>query len=438
MMDFWDRAWAIHAMAVRDYFKERDAQQKKWDDFCQKCTSEILTEASNIAGYIQEVTAKQTGQHVHRDLAQGIIYLPLYGFYLVLQRQNGIAKEQSRLLQLYFQHFNLPFTMNLFLDATKRDNYARKNLLELVGISQTYAGGFWVQFFKTLYRTDEDETYVKKVIDSFCSITMRFAAMNGQMPDALLSILENFFKDVQVQSVLCRQVPDDEVDFYGDSPFVEHFNKFKEEAYKVCRHTMDEDDEDLNPTNVFQGVTLGGIYQVVSRSSRNRADKIRMTDDILSQIDTGSSVDGAYIFKYMEDLHGEETSMLAAMMHMFTDVEKPMGWIILTRAGGTYNLDTKKKVQTLQEGFNFLIGMENYLSDKYPMSGFGTIASDYAKKVMEIVGNDIDENVTIVDEETGVSTPPRGSRPATTSSQPVSSTPAPEKKKGFFQKLFGG
>jgi hypothetical protein len=399
MIGFWDRVWIVHAMAVREYFKERDAQQKRWDDFCQQSIEEILSEAGNITQYIQQATSKQTGKHIHNDLVQGILYLPLYGFYLVLQRQKELAKEQSRLLQTYFKHFNLPFTMNLFLDAAKRDNYARRNLLELVGISQTHAGSFWVQFFKVLYRTEEDTTYIQKVIDSFCTITMRFAAINGQMPDELLSILENFLKDVQTQAILCRQVPNDEVDFFGDAPFVEHFNKFKEDAYKVCNYTMDENDEDMNPTSLFQGVCLGGIYQVIKRCTRNRIDKIKMTDDVLSQIDVGTFVDGEYIFKYMEDLHDDDTTMLAWSMHIFTDLEdkNPVGWILLNRLGGTYNLETKKSVRTLQEGMNFLIGMENYLSDKYPMSGFGQIASDYAQDVLELVEKDMDENMTIVD-----------------------------------------
>jgi hypothetical protein len=398
MIGFWDRLWVAQAIAVREYLKERDAQQKKWDDFCHKCIEEILSETANITRYIEQATSKQTGQHIHKDLGQGIVFLPIYGFYLVLQRQKGIAKEQSRLLQLYFEHFNLPFTVNLFLEAVQRDNYARRTLLDLVGVSQTYAGSFWVQFFKVLYRTDEDTTYIQKVIESFIRITVRFAALNGQVSDELLPVLENFLKDVHTQADLCRQVPYDNVDLFGDAPFVEHFNKFKEDAYMVCRYTMDENDEDLNPTSLFQGVCLGGIYQVIRRCSRNRADKIKMMDDVLSQINVGISVDGAYIFRIMEDTRGEETTALAWSMHAFTDLEdnNPVGWILLNRLGGTYNLDTKENVRTLQEGMNFLIGMENYLYDKYPMSGFGQLATDYATRVLELVNKDMDENMTIV------------------------------------------
>ena len=398
MLSFWDRAWAIHAMAVRNYYREREAQRRRWENFCQKSKEDILSECENIANLVLHSTSKQPGVHVHKDLVDGIVQLPLYGFYLVLARQSGAVREQKELVQAFFSHFKLPYSMNDFMAAAEINNSARNSLVNAVGISEEKAGLFWIQFFKTLYRTDDDTSNISKLIDSFCSITMRFAALSGKTEDYLLPILEKFLKDVHLQSALCRQLPDDEVDFYGDTAFVEHFSKYKEDAYKVCRMTMDEDDEDLNPRGFFSAFTLGIIYQVIKRCTRRREDKVKIIDDVLAQVDTDSTVDGAYIFKYMEDLQGEETSMLAAMMHIFTDLEdgNPAGWIMLTRASGTYNLKTGKDVKSVQEAINFIIGMENYLVGKYPMSGFGQIASDYAKKIMEIINRDIDENMTIV------------------------------------------
>lgn len=401
MLSFWDRAWAIHAMNVRDYYKEREAQRKKWADFCQKCTEEIIDECSNIANLIGDAVSKQPGAHVHKSLVDGIVQLPLYGFYLVLRMQNRMADEQKVVLSLFFKHFNLPFSMEQFLTEVKKGEYQNLEYLSLVDISEVTAGDFWVQFFKVLYRTDEDTTYISKLIDSFCSITMRFSALNGEPEDRLLSVLEIFLVNVHAQAELCRGEPDDDIDFYGDSTFVEHFEKYKEDTFKVCRMTMDEDEENLNPRDFFQSFTLGIIYQVIKRCTRKREDKIKIIDDVLNQIDTGASVDGAYIFRYMEDLQGEQTSMLAAMMHILTDIEdgNPAGWIILTRGSGTYNLNTKEDIRAVQEAMNFIIGMENYLVDKYPMSGFGQIASDYSKEVVEIINRDIDENVNIVDDD---------------------------------------
>lgn len=262
MISFWDRVWAVNAMAIRDYFREREAQRKRWADFCQKCAHEIIDECTSIAQIVTDATSKQAGTHVYKDLYDGIIQLPLYGFYLVLSRQNGIVNEQLTVLDLFFDHFNIPYTKNQFLEATRIDNQARRDMLALVGISEQNAGRFWVQFFKVLYRTDEDTSNISKLIDAFSSITMRFAAISGKAEAYLLEVLSVFYNDVHNQSVMCRLLPDDTIDLFGDVPFIEHFNRFKEDTFKVCRMTMDEDDEDLNPRDFFQGFSLGIIGSI--------------------------------------------------------------------------------------------------------------------------------------------------------------------------------
>lgn len=399
MLSFWDRAWAVHAMMVRDYFKERDAQRKKREEFYQKCMQEIMSESANISKAISEAASKQSGKHIHSDVCDGIIQLPLYGFYLVLQKQKGLKKEQEEVIDLFFSNFSIPYSQRDYLEATRVNNIARKELTDLVGISSEKAGRFWVQFFRILYRTDEDTSYIERVIDAFASITMRFSALSGEMSDNVLTILERFIKNVQAQVVLCRLMPKDEVDFYGDEPFVEHYKKYKTDTIKVCKVLMDEDDEDLNPKDFFEEFTLGIIYQVIRRCKRNREDKIKIINDVLSMINLETSVDGVYIFGEMEDRPKDHTSLLAAMMHMYTDLEdgNPVGWILIARACGKYHLQTDIYVKAVQEAINFIVGMENYLSDRYPMSGFGTIAMHYSKAAVDAINKDIDENVTIVD-----------------------------------------
>ena len=398
MLDFWDRLFLVYAAGVRDYYKEREEQRRRWEDFCRKCTSEIFDECVNINNVLYDAVKKQSGSHVHKDILDGGIQLPLYAFHCVLSMQNGLAKEQSSILQLFFSRFSMPYTMNLFLESTRRDNYARQSLYNLVGISESYAGAFWVQFFKVLYRTESDTTYVSKVIDSFCNIAMRFSILNGKSEEILLVILEKFIKNVHAQAVLCRQVPEDMVDYFGDAPFMEHFRRYKEEFFKVCRLSMGNDEDGLNPNSFFRAFTLGGVCQVVKRCARKQSDKARMADDVIAQIELDDEEDGAELIKYMENYEGEDGPVLGSLMHVFTDIEgdNPVGWLLLTRLCGTYGLKTGNNLNPVQEAINFLLGMENYLSDKYPMSGFGQIAIKYTSRVMELINKDIDENVTIV------------------------------------------
>ncbi len=380
--------WIVRAAAIRDYYRERQAQKKKWDEFCQKCTLEIIDECKSILSTISSALSKQSGNHTDRDILDGIRQLPLYGFYLVLQKQGSATGEQIRVLQLFLSRLQVPYSFDGFQQALVSDNSVRRDLLDLVGISENKAGRFWIRFYKVLYRTDADTKCISDLIESFGSITMRFAALSGKTEGYLLVILKQFIEDVHYQADACRALPDDTIDLYGDSSFLDHYEHYKDETLNVCRMTMDENDDDLNPTMFFKTFTLGLIYQVIKRCTRNRKDKIVMMDRVLSMIDIDSSIDGDYVFKYMEDYHGEETTMIAYMMHTFTDLEggNPVGWNILLRGSGTYNLQTHKDVKAIEEAMNFIIGLENYLSDNYPMSGFGNIATEYASQAMDYMG----------------------------------------------------
>lgn len=399
MLGFWDRLWAVSVMEIRDYFWEVEQQKKKWEEYCIKCKLEIIDESIRIADIIMEAAEKQSSSRIHNAVVDGIKQLPLYGFYLVLQDQKEISKEQLQLINSYLVHMNIPYSYDAYMQTIREKSNSRQELLKLVEVSDTYAGDFWVQFFKILYRTESDTTYINKLIQAFANITMRFAALNANTEDRLLVVLEKFVHAVHQQAILCRSIPNDSIDVYGDAPFIEHFDKYKEQLFLVCNYCMDEDDEDFNPTGMFHSFTIGIIYQIIHSCRRGRADKETMMDDIFSKVDIGINSSAKDIFHYMEDIKaGENTTMLAYYAHMLTDIkgEGPLGWILLNRFGGTYNIQTGREVSVIKDAINFLMGMENYLEKKYPMSGFGSIASDYARTVLEIINKDIDENMTII------------------------------------------
>lgn len=397
MLSFWDRMWIVHMHMVEDYYKEREKQRRRWRKFCNGCIDDITNESKKVIDVIENALSKQDSIYLDENILNGIIQLPLYGFHLVLRDQGKPSDDQERLIDIYLSHLKTGYSKSSFIQATNMNNYARQQLYELCDISDNNVGKFWVQFFKLLYRTDSDVSNVESVINSFCTMTMKFAAMNKEFDSSyLLRILESFIKAVHKQSVLCRDLPKDIIDIYGDSPFIEHFNNFISEMKVVLDFTIEEQTEEMNTQDVIKTFVVGVIYQIVSRCHADREDKIRMVDDILSKLNYDLSVDGKYIFKYMEDLHGEETSMLAAMAHLYTDIDNnnPLGWIIVYRMSGSYNYQTHKPVHSLEEANNFIIGMDNYLNKKYPMRGYGRIAVEYFKRVGDYIQKDMDENVT--------------------------------------------
>ena len=387
-LSIWDRMWIVRAAAIRDYYRERQSQKRKWEVFCQKCSKEIIDECIKVSTLIGDALKKQSGLHVDRDIIEGIRQLPLYGFYLVLQRQGRATGEQERLLHLFISKLTVPYSYEDYYKCLDSNNQVRQSLIDLVGITHEQAGRFWVRFFKVLYRTDGDTNIISALIDSFGSIIMRFAALSGKTEGYLLVLLKQFIEDVHYQSAICRTLPDDTIDLYGDNTFIDHYRKYKEDTLKVCRMTMDEKDEELNPLLFFETFTIGLIYQLIKRCTRKRKDKIAIMDDILSKIDIETTIDGNYVFTYMEDYQGKESTIIAYMIHTFTDLEQgnPVGWNILMRGSGTYNLKTRKDIKAVEEAINFMIGVENYLVDNYPLSGFGHLALEYTSKVMDYIG----------------------------------------------------
>ena len=398
MLDFLDRLWIVHLMAVDDYFKEKEEEKRRWEEFSRNSMHEILSACADIVDIVRKATDKQVGKRVPRELYDGVIQLPLYSFYLVLSNQSGITQEQSQLLQQFFSSFRTPYTMGEFVSASYSNNEASRKLLSLVGISEKTAGSFWVQFFKVLYRTDEDTECISNLIDDFAKITTRYAALSGKVGDYLFEIEKDFLIAVKTQAVMCRQLPDDEVDFYGDAPFVSHFEAFKEDTLRICRLTLDNKGESLSATDFFSAFSLGIVYQIINKCSRKVEDKIVIMDDVLSCIDIDQTVKTADIFKDMQNINPQGEANLAGIMDMFTSLDdgNPVGWILLSRLSGTYNLKTGNNPIAVKEAVNFLLGMENYLIDRFPMSGFGRIATDYTATVMKCINEDIEKNVTIV------------------------------------------
>ncbi len=400
-MDFWNQICIASLMAVHDYYEDQEAQHDKWQDFCQKCTQEIMDECCKIADTVHESAEDRLRSDVPLDLLEGVKLLPLYSFYLVLRKQNEITEEQGDLIQLFLANIDVPYTMDMFQDAVNSDNYDLKPLIEMVGISEDYAGRFWIVFFNRLYRNQNRTEYISKLIDSFSYITMRFAALNRQPEERVVDILKTFIKNVQEQAERKPEITDNNIDFFGNVSFVEHYDQFKESAYKICRFTMEEDDPDFNPDIVIIAFSIGVVYQIISRCTGTDQQKEEMMGDVLSRIDVGIFVNGADMYREIGAAESDDATGIPMAVHMLTDLDdgKPMGWIILSRAGGTYNLKTREEADVLEKACSFVSGIENYLAERYPGCGFGNIASNYANRAVEIVLQDFDENVTVIDGE---------------------------------------
>lgn|GEM_PF-5644970 len=391
MIDFWDRAWAIRAAMIHDYYREKERQRDKWKEYCDNTVQEILDDCVALTNALSELLKKQPGVHLHPCLRSGLICLPLYGFYLVQEGGKIFTKDQDFIVQSIFNSFrrDIPFSRQEYLEALTKDNDAKKRLFDLVEVTDDKTGEFWVQFFKLLYRIDADEEVLFEFFRPFMDLTMKFSVLGGVLESELVPILQMFYLRLKIQSIQCRNLPEDDLDLYGDKSYEEHFNEYKKEAYDVLNLTMDSDDEDLNPDLFFRYFTAGIIYQLISRCTRNVEDKVDITKEIFEQCGVPThNIRDLYKFPNIPE---DETTMFEWSAHVYTDPRGPIGWQMLIRGAATYaeaRSDKDKPLKVTRAAINFLIGLENYLADKYQMSGFGTMAPVYCSYVVDLAIRD--------------------------------------------------
>ncbi|SFH57852.1 hypothetical protein SAMN04487830_102113 [Pseudobutyrivibrio sp. OR37] len=405
MLDFWDRAWLVRSSLIHEYYEQKRKEESRWEEYCSKTVQEILSDCTIMTKKLDDLLKPQTGIHLHPDLKTGIICLPLYGFYLVMGDGKKLTQDQDYIVQSIFSSFrrDIPFSYSEYMDAINSDNKARQELLDIVGVSEDKAGKFWIQFFKTVYRTDADESVLSDFLHPFDDLTMKFSALSGQPESALVPILQLFYLRLRLQIENCRSLPDDKIDLYGDKTYKEHYQIYKQEMMDVLNLTMDEDDEDLNPRGFFKHFTAGIIYQLISRSTFNKEKKIEITQETFDDLEIISFYT-ANLYEYPNIPDGQMT-MFELNAHLYTDPRQPLGWEMLLRGASTFaeKKGDKDKVDKVSHAVvNFLTSLENHLVDKYKFTGLGSVAQIYTAYVLSLVVNEkvsmpfIDENNKIL------------------------------------------
>ena len=112
MLDFWDKAWAVRASMIHDYYRDKDKQCEKWEEYCSKTVQEILNDCIELTNALINLLKKQSDEYIHPCFRTGIICLPLYGFYLVQEGGKRFSKDQDYIVQSIFSSFrrDIPFS----------------------------------------------------------------------------------------------------------------------------------------------------------------------------------------------------------------------------------------------------------------------------------------------------------------------------------------
>lgn len=378
MWSFWEALTVSVIMATRDYYKDRERNILRRNQFKQKCMESISKEASEICHSVEAVVKKQRTAYMSESIGDGVQQLPMYAFYLVLRNQLvSVTKEQRTVIEIFSANLSLPYSVRDFLAATKQSNDVRSYIEGLVGISKIYVGDFWKEFFKSVYRTDTEEKIVTDIIKKFADIVMNFSIIGDAKTNHAESILEKFMEDVGFQSANCWSLPQDRIDIYGDNSYIEHYRNFEEEYRKTIKLTK-ADEDGLPAFEIYPYFCMGVIYQVVEESTGSVEDKATCIDYIMKACGMKFGYTGKEVIESVQSvMQGADNELGWWILNLLdTDNEGMCFWRILATLIGLCK-EEDYDTPLVPELCGFLIGMDGELSKKFPLSGFGDIAKPY-------------------------------------------------------------
>ena len=365
-MDFWDHLTLVTLITVRDYYHDKEKQKQKIGKIYEKCKEEIACAASDLFNAITEVSEKANPNCIPNEIGTGSIILPVYAFAKVLQAQGGIpSSEQKSFLDIYFKNMSVGFSENEFLASMHSNNDTQHKMDALVGISENSVGTFWIAFFKAMYVTKSDEGTLSKVADYFSSIVVRFSILGKPQSQVALPICESFIKAIHMQIIECRKLPENDLDFIGEVPYLEHKQRITNIAMSLLYAAGEQDGLDLNQMLPIFYISM--LYDMVNMTNRNTHDKAGILDYAMKICSIEFEFSGYDIYKHVEN--GDELGELIGTM------SNRMLVIIAGLSGQAHREADGPKFAA--ECLGFLVGGEKQLSKEYPLSGFGDLARTY-------------------------------------------------------------
>lgn len=364
-------AFAV-AMTVRDMNREKEKRLIKTQKFYQECYEKIANDSEQAFNIVTKVVQKASRRYIPTEILSGSTYLALYAFSLVIERQGSVTKEQSKIIKIFFDSMDFPFSQSAYLSAA-RTGAEVGDFRKIISISKSYAGGFWVNFFRALYKSGTQKD-LQEMVDYTTSIILRFSILGNPDSNLYKGIGQNFIDSVNYQINQVREISINEVDWLGVIPIedrLEEMKIFYETLIDNSNITEDIPKDELLPYLELQ--ILNCICDVVMMTKQPKSVKLRMMNDAvaLSGIHTGVTPE-----QYVRDI-ANDTEMGKFYKTMFSS-GSPLGafWLVLFTMGGQLGA-TYEPIGIVNNIFSILIQIENYLDEKYNFLGKDSIAKDY-------------------------------------------------------------
>jgi len=354
------------ARELWDSHRETEVKEERQALFFQKCREDFAAAAADLHGSIIGISEGANPCDIPAEILDGSAMLPVYAFKKVLEVQGGCPTlEQDELLDLFFSRIDPEFTKYEFLASLSSNNRVSQRMGALVGISDSFAGEFWVTLFKAINVTNGDEKVLSKITVPFSTLVICFAILGKLQSQFGVSICEDFVNAVYKQIIKCRSLPESGVDWFGEVHYLEHKKRMENIATALFTAAGEQDEIDIREKLDYFFVTI--LYDLVNSSTMTVPDKARILDEAFHKCSINPGFSGHEVFRQMEDR--------TALYDLICDLRDTLFVLILY-----WSVTTESKTGVVEFGlecFGFLGGVERELVKAYPHSGFGQFSRQY-------------------------------------------------------------
>ncbi|MGN1114517.1 MAG: hypothetical protein ACI4RC_05290 [Oscillospiraceae bacterium] len=370
-------AFAV-AMTVWDMNRKKERRLIKTQKFYQECYEKITNDSGRAFDIVTKVVKKASRRYIPDEILTGSTYLTPYAFSLVIERQGRVTKGQNKIIDIYFNSMDFPFSKIGYLSAARNGNELG-DFRKTISISKNYVGGFWVNFFRALYKSGTQKD-LQDMIDCTTSIIMRFSILGNLDSDIANGICKDFVDSVNYQINEVREISINEVDWLGVVPISDRLEEMKTSYEYLIDNSNITDEiskEELLPCLELQ--ILNCICDVVMMTKQPKSVKLRMLNDAVTFAGIHTEITPEEYVK--EIANNTETGQLQKSMF---SAGPPLGffWIAILTMGGKIE-GSSEPIEIVNNIFSILIQIENYLDEKYNFLGKDSIAKDYMLHIIE-------------------------------------------------------
>jgi len=369
-------------MDIQDGYRAVEERVKleasKQEVHTQICFEEFIDSSVRLMEEVCKVCEQANPYLVPVEIADGSFMLPVYIFMMVLRAQGGhISSGQSLIMDAYFEKINVGFSKREMIEALSNNNDARQRVRDIVGITNNFAGTFWVTLFKAMYAIKSNEEPLNTLIENFTIATMRFAVLGETQNQVIITVCEKFEYAVLRQVIECKKLPARLIDYFGEVAPGEHLIRIADIAFDLYDTAGEPKDPDMEQT--FPLFFAGLVRGLIDMSSLSEKDKGLLLERFLQRYDievifAGINYSGIMLFLKLNDGSSRQ-KLLTNMQELISRMMQIMFQLIMM-----LSIRADKKNETtafISACAGFLYGIEKELAIEYPQYGFGRLTSTY-------------------------------------------------------------